>query len=551
MPEIVPEGPEGEKISPNAGPIDFIQSLFTVVLNSLTASWLSASDALDAKGLCFKTLTQVLQEDQSISFNLNFNQLIINGSPVDLGNPRMNMVISQLGRLECGRILIEPGITQDEFERLVELFCSKPEDVKEIGGFIEALQRHEIKHVTSKKVSYREIADEEEIISKSQMARVVGADDAGEILAFLKRSDAPEDERTLKIIHKAALNSGVMAELIVQDAQEKQQGGEGKRSVGGVITDSLKRIYDGVMKDKSMKTQKGKKELIRALSKLEKSIMDQTKNAFGEIDEENTAAITDAINTMQDELQLDSIAGEYMKKVVAISSSEARILKYMRSKGLDKLDESDLKSRLEHGGMDEDGWQQLLLRSGVISDDELQRLGQVIDVSAMGDLAKLLAGMEKQIADSEEGNREESKERITKVLTDVNKQVKKLADNTNKKIKNLVESVQADQAVVEAAEKKAKNTGGGPQISRKKLLETLAEIVQEICQPLAVVNCTVQMLHMKQLGDVTEAQEEAISLALESVEKMKMQLDGLLGISGYPSTMTPDASIQASLYEQQ
>ena len=134
-------------------------------------------------------------------------------------------------------------------------------------------------------------------------------------------------------------------------------------------------------------------------------------------------------------------------------------------------------------------------------------------------------------------------------MKEASREVDTIVAGTEQKIDTLVETIKADEKVVEDAEKKAKKEGKGPVLTRKALLELLAEIVQELCQPIAVINCSTEMIRSKNLGDITDLQKDMLDLVCTSGEKLKQLTDRLLEISGLPSTMSPDEEIQTSLYK--
>ena len=99
------------------------------------------------------------------------------------------------------------------------------------------------------------------------------------------------------------------------------------------------------------------------------------------------------------------------------------------------------------------------------------------------------------------------------------------------------------------AEAKGEPVPAGKKMPRKQLMELLAEIAQELCQPLAVINCSVDMIRGGSLGEVSSTQVEMLCLAAESGSKLQTLIDKLMQISGVPETRSPDASIQESLYK--
>lgn len=87
-------------------------------------------------------------------------------------------------------------------------------------------------------------------------------------------------------------------------------------------------------------------------------------------------------------------------------------------------------------------------------------------------------------------------------------------------------------------------------ISRKRLFEILAEIGQELCQPLAVINCTVETILSGMLGDINKVQREMLDLSADSVQKLKILIDKIIAIAGVPDALVVDKEIQSSLYQK-
>ena len=131
-------------------------------------------------------------------------------------------------------------------------------------------------------------------------------------------------------------------------------------------------------------------------------------------------------------------------------------------------------------------------------------------------------------------------------IEEANREVEALVAKTEKKIENLVEGVGADLAEIDAQETAAKKAGHGPKMSRKTLLVILAEVVQELYQPLSVINCSINMVTSNMLGDVTSGQMDMLVMANQSVERVQTLIHGLCKISGMPSELSPvEATLDA------
>ena len=87
-----------------------------------------------------------------------------------------------------------------------------------------------------------------------------------------------------------------------------------------------------------------------------------------------------------------------------------------------------------------------------------------------------------------------------------------------------------------------------PDMSREAMLAMLAEIGQEICQPLSVINCSIDMIRGKSLGEITAMQKEMLDLAAESGARVETLANKIIEISGVPKGTKPDSEILDDVY---
>jgi signal transduction histidine kinase len=84
--------------------------------------------------------------------------------------------------------------------------------------------------------------------------------------------------------------------------------------------------------------------------------------------------------------------------------------------------------------------------------------------------------------------------------------------------------------------------------ARRHIITTLAEIVQELRQPLSVIHGSIEMLYAGHLGVVPASQREMLELALQSSRRLGAIVDTLSVISGMPATLHPDAQVLDVVY---
>ncbi|OVE75905.1 hypothetical protein BVX97_03065 [bacterium E08(2017)] len=501
---------------------------------------------------CYNIVIAAINQAGELTIAISDDNLMLNGELVDLSNPLMKLVVSTLTDLEIGSFAITGEMPKEKFMQLMDILNSKPDDLKAFGGFGEAVQHFELPSVKATRISVLQITEDEEVVSKDD-GKIQIEDAANNIAEFLKQSaDSAEDIEGLaeQLKTVASEDSDRLSDLILQSASDVPDAAADKPEEDDYTADviaSIQRVYDAIASDPSFKTQKGKKQLKKALAELEKSIVSRLKSGDQEFSDGDFARITESFETLRDEIEIDGLATEYMKKRSAIESNEKRLLRFIKSKGIDKIGDSDLKDKLSSGGLTVEEWQHLLFKSGVgasIPTDDAS------GVEMVGHLATLLHQMEasSHLVESTAEGEGVDKESIENIMGDVDKEVQKMVLRAEKKIQTLVEKVKEedDDDATEAKSGETKKRG----ISKRKLLEQLAEVVQELCQPLSVINCSIEMILQGAIGEVSEPQVEMLKLADDSTRKVQVLIDHLLELSGVPKTLQPDKGIQDSIYNE-
>ena len=82
--------------------------------------------------------------------------------------------------------------------------------------------------------------------------------------------------------------------------------------------------------------------------------------------------------------------------------------------------------------------------------------------------------------------------------------------------------------------------GQGKGMSRNELLSSIAEVAQELMQPLTAINASVEMLLHGYVGSITAEQTDLLTLASNSGEHLKFLMDMLIEIVGCPANKGVD-----------
>lgn len=514
----------------------------------------------------YKILSDIFLACPEVSFNVTENALMVNQKAVEVRNKLMETFVSRLSDMDLNSFSLKCGMTSEKFEGLMDLFNSKPEDIKEQGGFAAAVAKAGLEYVRVTTISYVQVTEDEVVMSKDDAQEAQEAQEVQEktaaaaatvetIMAFLRGDVSSADKNVVQGMEAAASSADKLGELILRSAEVKSQtiDLEGGETFAEVVVGCLRRANESLMQSPDAKTQKGKKRIKKTLMLLEKELLDKMRSERGSMEPEDEGLITEAIEEMNDELTIEALAEEYMKKRNAIDTNEKRIMRFIKSKG-DKIGDTDLLGKLQSCGLSMEGWQDLIVKSGMGKDMGIGRGEGGGGIAAIGRLAMLLEHLEEDVIKNEEGGKETAdstalEKKLSESVRELESEVNNVVAETERKIDDLVQKVKEEEAA-EEAEKRGEKKPKEQRMSRKQMVEFLAEIVQELCQPLAVIGCSVDMIISRSLGEITNAQEDMLKLATESGEKLQKLINKLMEISGLPTTLKPDSAIQASVYDK-
>lgn len=527
---------------------DVAQSMGMLLKNDALHCWLSRGDAEHALGVAYVQLLQALGAADALSFRFENKTLTVGEQeiPAD-GNPLVRVFCDHLREREIVEFSLARNVTQTALRQFLDLLEAPADELRANGGFGAALGLAAIQNVKVRRVVLQAV-DEDEVIVRKQFVADHEKHGAG-ILAFLRGQINAESEEARRQAHEISSDIDKLVELIMRAADVKQapaalQDGE---SLTDVVVGSLRRTFSRLMKSSLAETQKGRKLLSRTLVMLEKEVLATLRGLAGETTEEDARAVAESIESLRDDLEMDVLANDYVRQRRATEKTEKRILRHMRAEDGGELSESELRTRLAESGLSIEEWQELVFRSrqapgatGGAGDggDGLQSLSH---------LATLLRRME--LLASQTGAVTTLPDPLAETANHVRHAMALAMRDTEQKMRTLATDVRA----AEKAERTARKAGRKKEaeethLSRQHMLEMLAEIVQELCQPLSVINCSLQMVITDRLGPVSEGQRSMLNLANEAAERIFMLTNSLRKISGDPEKLEPDLKLTASFY---
>ncbi len=127
-------------------------------------------------------------------------------------------------------------------------------------------------------------------------------------------------------------------------------------------------------------------------------------------------------------------------------------------------------------------------------------------------------------------------------------EIDSLLTRTRRNANSLVERVDADRDTVAEIEQRARDSGVGIHLSREELLSSLAEINQELVQPLTTSTALLELLSSGRIGPVAEGQQEVVHTAVQSLERLETLIQYLQQISGVPRGLQPNRNLLDDVY---
>jgi hypothetical protein len=492
----------------------------------------------------YDQLTQVLASEDALLFAITPDELHINNQLVDIHIPIIQHCVNRLREHELSTLTFNRNLSADEFVAFIDLVATDPEVMANKGGIAAKLHGDSrFTHIDIRKISYVEVAEDEVVVNKDQLSEKGGnkTRDAA-LMEYLGVYDDTDQKPTEDVtaglreimdtpaeLGKVIMTS-VGTSMDIELPDDNPLPPEMTKELVDRIVRCLERAFNALKDDRSTRTQKGKKALIKALQALEGELDTAVNDALSPLDETALAPIGAAIEEMTDELAIDALASEYLRKRKLIQNSEDRLLRYM-SRHSESIEESELKNKLIEGGLTKRSWESLIVTSGVKSSEQI---GSEIASEIPGfERLKTMLGQLSDCFRTIDPNNIKAREELEHLIAEVETQLEKLVAHARSQIEHLSGHLAENEGETEKEKTEEHRR------HHKKTLEMIAEILQELCQPLSVVQCTIDVLLGEQIDTITDEQRHVIELAAKSANRLNVLIFELHDIIGNPSHLDP------------
>lgn len=524
---------------------ELVREIALTVNNGVHDYWFSRADATQAMKECHEQFFHVMKDCDELAFRIVDGKVTVNGNPIADPDATMQAFIAHLGVLEIDNFALHKDITKEDFLELLEIFEAHPVELQQLGGFMKFVADAGLEKVIVKEMVLTELGDHDVIVDESEVkgegACGSGEEQVGSILAFLKGELPTDDARAVRAVNSAATDPGQMADLILQaaDIREAPESLESSETLVDFVVGCLRRTYDGMMQDKQARTKIGRKRITKNLLLLEEEVLKRMREMASEWDEADFEAITDTVQEMTDEIKVDTLVDDYAAKRRSMEKSEQQLLDYLKTHGMESVDDVRAQDKMRDHGLGSEEWQQLVVKSGSPGGAAgsggsdmgggggegsgggapAMPMGQLFD--AISHLDVLLDSMDRQFDTVDKKGRQKNQAELFRALSTMNREIGELAGKTHTTIAGLMEHVAEDADIIELAEQKARAAGVALKLTRRELLDAVSGIVHEIGQPLALIGTSLDMIVSKTFGGLGGSQGKMLELARENVRKLQ------------------------------
>ncbi len=451
--------------------------------------------------------------------------LIINGNPVRAEGSMQVFLKRRLAQLGITALRLARGISTREIEQLGELLSSK-----ETATFQQGLKNSGLQHIQTENTTYQAVREGEGVYHHSMVSGgggggtlVLDVDDeaeneavsasaptiqVNEIVAFLngdsEATGEVNDELKEMAADPAKLGQMIMESVSIRQKTSNLADGE---SLNDIVLGCLRRTYTGLRKQPAFQSAQGSADLRKSLLLLEENLLDRMRDLVGEEDEELDRQIVQAVRQMDQRLGFEVSAKQYFNHKKATANCEEEIRKFIQAEGPELA-----RELLAETGIPPSEWRRILIESQTRNAD--------LDGNTIANGLNTLASAFSQL------------ERLMQSDKSDDGRVKHLIEQAND---NLSHAIGSTKGKLDHLSQQLGTTGGhGLFMDHNELLTSIAEIAQELMQPLTAIKVSLEMITTGFVKYDADEQNHLLELASNSAEHLRYLMSELIEIVGCP-----------------
>ena len=464
-----------------------------------------------------------------------------------------------LAGLNAPCLCFQEGISAEDLNAFARMLFLKEEQVRQANGLAGLLSASGLTRIRAVGFSYQRVTEHETVVEEDETpATGLSAASVAAIRRFLDSGAAaasPVDAESLRQVDLGDDKTvGELARLVAPPETPVPLSPE---ALAQQTIERLQRMSDDLLEAPSNQTVKGRRNLRKLITSVEADVTERLQHLGADI--QAVEMLASRVKELIEGLAVDGLVAQYMKLRGELAAKEGKLKRHLRRAGQRGGSEKEIKSRLVSMGLPASILEDLAASAaggtpdgGADGAGTGTRSGGAADGAGTGTGSTASGG---QVPAAPEAPAPETP------LTDLLRQLQstapgdgalpRLVDNILSEMnKTLQQTALRAEAQMETLKRIVMIPAGRPDnadLSRRQLLMLMAELGQELRQPLTVVTGAIDMLIGNYFGPVADAQKPILEMAAESSRNLDELISRMIRISGMPTSLSPDEKVLARI----
>ena len=447
--------------------------------------------------------------------------------------------------LNAQALCFKAGVTVADLHAFLRLLLGEKQ-TRQAAGLADLLSASGVTSIRMVGYTYRRVTENEAVVEKADQAGSGFTASTAAAIRKLLEADTADGAGDPAPLRKADLGDDKIVEDLARIAAPPDSADLlGPEALTHQTIERLQRMSDELLDEPANRTQKGRRTIRRIIKSVETDVAERLQHLGADIEAVEMLALR--VKELIEELAVDGLVAQYMKLRGEVFVKESKLKRHIQRAARRGESERELKSRLVAMG----------LPAAIL--ENLAANGGAPGAAAAG------AGTGTAPAAGENAAAPSAIPLPATLpatpLTDLLRQLQNTAPGAGA-LPGLVDSILAEmnktlqqtalraEAQMETLKRIVMIPAGRPDnadLSRRQLLMLMAELGQELRQPLTVVTGAIDMLIGNYFGPVADAQKPILEMAAESSRNLDELISRMIRISGMPTSLSPDEKVLARI----
>lgn len=443
------------------------------------------------------------------------------GKPI----PSTIALAKRLTELQAQDLSFHKGLTETEVREFIGLLENWRKESN--GGFSTLLKAAGITNIHAASFTFQRVSENEVVVGReSQSTDGLDEEAARYIKGMLGDGETMKPAKADALLAVNLDKDEILRELA--DLVEQFRGSDtaAPAQMMHQVLERLQRVIDALLSVPVHRTQKGRRALRRLIRLVGEDMAARLKEL--EASGGDLKALYARVKELAEEMAVDGLVAQYLKLRTDMADKEDRLRRQIERARRRGERREEIENRLGEVGLPKE-----VLKTLIAADDGATPENGDEETDAAQTSGEALAGLMRRL-------RGEAPAKTARQGL-----VREIADEMGSVLRKTGERAEGHLAAIERIAREPADRAEGP--SRRELLRLMAELGQELRQPLAVITGAVDMLLGGYVGEVSEEQTAILEMAAESAAALDKMVERMVKVAGMPETLHPDAEILAQV----